>query len=317
MAITPAEKKKLKKKYAEEREKRLRADGNDQYIRIGGKFSHYREDPYLPIKERTPKTDHVKFAFIGGGYAGLVTGARLVEQGINDVRIIDKGGDFGGTWYWNRYPGAQCDIASMVYMPLLEETNHMPSEKYARAPELLEHCQTIGNQFNLYDNALFHTAVNELRWDEDDQVWHILTNRGDNFTSQYVGIGTGILHAPKLPGIDGIEDFKGHSFHTSRWDYAYTGGDASGALMEKLKDKRVALIGTGATAIQCVPHLAKACETFYVCQRTPSSVDVRGNHPTDPKWFEEMATPGWQRRWLENFAANLAGGGAEEDASGS
>jgi len=313
MAITPAEKKKLKKKYAEEREKRLRADGNDQYIRIGGKFSHYREDPYLPIKERTPKTDHVKFAFIGGGYAGLVTGARLVEQGINDVRIIEKGGDFGGTWYWNRYPGAQCDIASMVYMPLLEETNHMPSEKYARAPELLEHCQTIGNQFNLYDNALFHTAVNELRWDEDDQVWHILTNRGDNFTSQYVGIGTGILHAPKLPGIDGIEDFKGHSFHTSRWDYAYTGGDASGALMEKLKDKRVALIGTGATAIQCVPHLAKACETFYVCQRTPSSVDVRGNHPTDPKWFEEMATPGWQRRWLENFAANLAGGGAEED----
>ncbi|XOV89107.1 MAG: flavin-containing monooxygenase [Pseudomonadota bacterium] len=312
-ATRTIDKEALKKKYMEERNKRLRPDGNAQYIRIQGQLSHYLDDPYVPLKERAPKTDHVTVAFIGGGYAGLVTGARLVEQGITDVRIIDKGGDFGGTWYWNRYPGAMCDTASFIYMPLLEETGHMPSEKYAHAPEILEHCQRIGNQYNLYDNALFHTQVQELRWDDEDRVWHIRTNRGDDFTAQFVGMGTGPLHVPKLPGVPGIEDFKGHSFHTSRWDYGYTGGDASGAPLDKLKDKRVALIGTGATAVQCIPHLAAACKTFYICQRTPSSVDVRDNKPTDPEWFREMATPGWQQRWLENFTQNQTGGFAEED----
>ena len=201
------------------------------------------------------------------------------------MRIIEKGGDFGGTWYWNRYPGAQCDTASFVYMPLLEETGHMPTEKYAHAPEILEHCQRIGKQFGLYDNALFHTEVTDLEWDADRSRWIIRTNRGDEFTAQFLGMGTGPLHVPKLPGIPGIESFKGHSFHTSRWDYDYTGGDPEGAPMDKLADKRVAIIGTGATSVQCVPHLARACGELYVFQRTPSSVDVRDNPPTDPEWF--------------------------------
>jgi cation diffusion facilitator CzcD-associated flavoprotein CzcO len=303
----------LKKKYMEERNKRLRPDGNAQYVRIENQLSHYLDDPYVEFKEREPKTDHVTVAFIGGGYAGLVTGARLVEQGVKDVRIIEKGGDFGGTWYWNRYPGAMCDTASFIYMPLLEETGHMPTEKYAHAPEILEHCQRIGNQYGLYDNALFHTQVKTLTWDEDAKVWRIETDRGDAFSAQFVGMGTGPLHIPKLPGVPGIEDFKGHSFHTSRWDYDYTGGNEAGAPLTKLKDKRVALIGTGATAVQCIPHLARACKTFYVCQRTPSSVDVRDNVKTDPDWFKEMATPGWQQRWMENFTENQTGGAAEED----
>ena len=262
---------------------------------------------------RAPKTDHVTFAFIGGGFAGLATAARLSEAGIKDVRIIEKGGDFGGTWYWNRYPGAQCDTASLIYMPMLEETGHMPSEKYAHAPEILAHCQRIGKQFGLYDHALFHTIVESLEWDEAKSRWNIRTNRGDAFTAQFLGMGTGPLHVPKLPGIPGIESFKGHSFHTSRWDYDYTGGDPRGALMEKLADKRVGIIGTGATSVQCVPYLARACKELYVFQRTPSSVDVRANAPIDPDWFSEIATPGWQQRWLENFTANQAGGGAEED----
>ena len=303
----------LKRKYREERDKRLRPDGNAQYLRLEGTLAHYLDDPYVPVRERAPLTDHVTFAFIGGGFAGLVTGARLVEAGIEDVRIVEKGGDFGGTWYWNRYPGAQCDTASMVYMPLLEETGHMPSEKYAHAPEILAHCQRIGLHYGLYDGALFHTEVEDLSWDDEARRWVIRTNRGDAFTADYLGMGTGPLHVPKLPGIPGIERFTGHSFHTSRWDYDYTGGDPEGALMERLADKRVAIIGTGATAVQCVPHLAKACGTLYVCQRTPSSVDVRDNHPIDPDWFREIATPGWQQRWLENFTANQAGGTAEED----
>ena len=304
---------KLKARYRAERDKRLRSDGNNQYIRIEGHLSHYLEDPYTPVTPRDPKTDHVTFTFIGGGFAGLVTGARLKEQGITDVRIVEKGGDFGGTWYWNRYPGAQCDTASFVYMPLLEETGHMPTEKYAHAPEIRAHCSNIGRQFGLYENALFHTQVSKLSWLEGNGCWQIETRQGDCFTSQFIGMGTGPLHVPKLPGIPGIESFKGHSFHTSRWDYGYTGGSPEGAPMTQLSDKRVGIIGTGATSVQCVPHLARAAKQLFVFQRTPSSVDVRDNAPTDPEWFETIATPGWQQRWLENFTENQAGGTAKED----
>lgn len=294
----------LKRKYAEERDKRLRPDGNDQYLRLEGTLARYLDDPYTPVQPREPKRDHVTFAFVGGGFAGLVTGARLKEAGVDRVRLIDKAGDFGGTWYWNRYPGAQCDTASFVYMPLLEETGHMPTEKYAHAPEILEHCRRIGTQYGLYEDALFHTEVTGLDWDEDRSVWVVRTNRGDEFTAQFVGMGTGPLHVPKLPGIPGITDFTGHSFHTSRWDYEYTGGSPEGDPMTKLADKRVAIIGTGATAVQCIPHLSRDAGELYVFQRTPSSVDVRNNQPTDPEWFKQIATPGWQQRWLENFTAN-------------
>ena len=310
----PIDKDAIRERYRVERDKRLRIDGNDQYVRIAGVFDEYLEDPYTPITPRAPKTDHVTFAFVGGGFAGLVTGARLKEAGIDDVRIIEKGGDFGGTWYWNRYPGAQCDTASMIYMPLLEETGHMPTEKYAHAPEILQQCQRIGRHYGLYENALFHTVIEELSWDDARSVWVIRTNRGDNFTAKYIGLGTGPLNTPKLPGIPGIKDFKGHAFHTSRWDYDYTGGDPNGAPLEKLKDKRVAIIGTGATAVQVVPHLARSAKALYVFQRTPSSIDVRDNRPIDPEWFASIATPGWQQRWMENFTQNQAGiGMAPED----
>jgi cyclohexanone monooxygenase len=311
--VTTVDKEALKQKYAEERAKRLRPDANDQYVQIEGKLDRYLDDPYTPVVSRESKTDHVTVAIIGGGFAGLVTGARLKEAGIEDVRMIEKGGDFGGTWYWNRYPGAQCDTTSFIYMPLLEETGHMPTEKYAHGPEILEHSRRIGRQFGLYDAALFHTRVTGLAWDGGHARWIIRTDRGDAFTADFVSMGTGPLHVPKLPGIPGIESFRGHSFHTSRWDYAYTGGDPNGAPMEKLEGKRVAIIGTGATAVQCVPHLAPACQRLYVFQRTPSSIDVRDNRPTDPEWFQEIATPGWQQRWLENFAAVQTGLLPEED----
>jgi cation diffusion facilitator CzcD-associated flavoprotein CzcO len=311
--MTGIDKVAIRQKYLEERDKRLRPDGNDQYLRLTGQLAHYLDDPYTPMVDREPVTDHCTVAFIGGGFAGLVTGARLKEAGVQDVRIIEKGGGFGGAWYWNRYPGAQCDTAAIVYMPLLEETGHMPTEKYAHGPEILEHCQRIGKHYGLYDDALFHTEVEDLEWDEVRSRWIIRTNRGDNFTAQFVGMGTGPLHVPKLPGIAGIPLFLGNSFHTSRWDYEYTGGDPAGAPMTKLADKRVAVIGTGATAVQCVPHLARACDELFVFQRTPSSVDVRNNRPIDPEWFASIATPGWQQRWLENFTANQTRGMAVED----
>src|SRR6056297_2613453 len=142
MTLTEADRAALHERYAIERDKRLREDGNDQYVEPTGAFSHFLDDPYVEPEPREPLTDTVEVAFIGGGFAGLVTGAKLKQAGIDDVRIIEKGGDFGGTWYWNRYPGAQCDTAAFVYLPLLEETGHMPSEKYTHGPEILEHSRT-------------------------------------------------------------------------------------------------------------------------------------------------------------------------------
>ena len=303
----------LRRRYAEERDKRLRPDGNRQYQRLTAELGGHLPDPYTDVVPREPLTDDVTFAFVGGGFAGLLTAARLVEAGVDDVRIVEKGGDVGGTWYWNRYPGAQCDTASFVYLPLLEETGYMPSEKYTHGPEILAHCRRIAEHYGLYDSAVLSTVVTDLTWDDDRARWTVRTNRGDAFTARFVGLGIGPLHVPKLPGIPGIGSFAGHSFHTSRWDYAYTGGDASGAPMDRLADQRVAVIGTGATAVQCIPHLARACRELYVFQRTPSSVDVRDNHPIDPAWFAEMATPGWQQRWLDNFTANQTGGDADVD----
>ena len=302
----------LREKYRAERDKRLRADGNQQYIEVKGEFARYVDDPYVePGFHRAPLTAEVDVAVIGGGFGGLLAGARLKEAGIDDVRLIEKGGDFGGTWYWNRYPGAQCDVESYVYLPLLEEIGYIPKEKYSHAPEILEHSRAIGRHFGLYDNACFQTEVTELRWDDDAKRWIIATNRGDRMRARFVVMANGPLHRPKLPGIPGIETYKGHSFHTSRWDYAYTGGSNEGNLTG-LRDKRVGIIGTGATAVQCVPHLGEWAKQLYVFQRTPSSIDVRDNRPTDPDWAESLE-PGWQQQRMDNFNLLVSGGFQDMD----
>jgi len=301
----------LRERYRAERDKRLRTDGNEQYVNVAGQFAHYLEDPYTERVERAPVTDHVEVAVIGGGFGGLLSAARLRKAGFKDIRMIETGGDFGGTWYWNRYPGAACDIESYIYLPLLEETGYMPKEKYTKAPEILEHSARIAKHFNLYENALLGTGITGMEWDEDRKVWTILTDRNDRFTAQFVIMSNGPLNRPKLPGIPGVESFKGHSFHTSRWDYQYTGGDSTGGLT-KLKDKVVGIIGTGATAVQCVPHLAEGAKHLYVFQRTPSSIDVRNDRPTDPEWAKSLQ-PGWQRRRMENFNTLVSGGYEPED----
>jgi cyclohexanone monooxygenase len=303
----------LRAKYEREREKRLRDDGIDQYIEMAGPFARYaEEDPYAdPSFTRPAITDEVEVAIIGGGFSGLLAGARLSEAGVDDVRIIEAGGDFGGTWYWNRYPGAQCDIESYCYLPLLEELGYMPREKYSFATEIFEHSQRIGHHYGLYDKTHFQTRVRSIDWDDEIRRWHISTNRDDDVKARFVVMALGTATRAKLPGIPGIDEFAGHSFHTNRWDYGYTGGDTTGG-MTKLADKRVAIIGTGATAIQCVPRVAQHAEHLYVFQRTPSSVDWRGNKPTDPQWWETLE-PGWQRERRENFNALASGQPVEVD----
>ena len=302
----------LHAKYLAERDKRVRPDGIGQYVEVKAEFSHYVDDPYVePGFTRKPVTDEVEFAVIGGGFGGLLMGARLREAGFTKIRMIESGGDFGGTWYWNRYPGAMCDVESYVYLPLLEELNYIPRHKYSFAPEILEHSRRIAQHYRLYDDALLQTKITALTWDEQARRWIVETDRGDRFKTQYVAMANGPLSRPKLPGIPGINDFKGHTFHTSRWDYRYTGGDSSGGLT-KLADKRVGIIGTGATAIQCVPHLGEWAKELYVFQRTPSSVDVRNNAPTDPAWAASLQ-PGWQKRRIENFNILVSGGDQDED----
>jgi cyclohexanone monooxygenase len=290
----------LRERYAQERDRRLRPDAEAQYIEAGEDFAAYYEvDPWSAPVSRDPLSIDIDVAVLGGGFGGLVSGAHLRRVGVEDFRIIDFAGDFGGTWYWNRYPGVQCDVESYCYLPLLEETGYLPKEKYSYGPEIFEHCQRIGRHFDLYEKAIFGTMLRGLRWDEALKRWRIATDQGDDIRARFLVMALGSYNRPKLPGIPGIERFGGHTFHTSRWDYAYTGGDTGGGL-DRLGDKTVAIIGTGATAVQSVPFLAEAAKRLYVLQRTPSSVDARGNRPTDPEWARSLK-PGWRKARLANF----------------
>ena len=302
----------LREKYRQERERRLRDDGNEQYVEVKGEFAHFLDDPYAePGFEREPLTDAVEVVVIGGGFGGLLAGARLRQAGIEDIRIIDPASDFGGTWYWNRYPGIACDIESYTYLPLLEEVGYVPKEKYSFGREILEHSQAIAHKFDLYRDVCFQTRVEELRWDEESAHWIVTTNRGDEIKAHYVALATGPLNRPKLPGIPGLDEFQGHSFHASRWDYAYTGGSSEGNLTG-LEGKRVGIIGTGATSVQCVPHVGEWADQLYVFQRTPSSIDVKHNPKTDPEWAAELK-PGWHQNRMDNFNNLVSGVPQAED----
>ncbi|WP_117000638.1 flavin-containing monooxygenase [Desertimonas flava] len=302
-----AEQEAMRDRYRRERERRLRPDGADQYVEAAGRFAHFADaDPYAdPAFDREPLHDDIDIAIIGGGFSGLLAAARLSERGVTSFRIIEAGADFGGTWYWNRYPGAQCDTDAYCYLPLLEELGYMPTEKYAYATEILDHSRRIGHHYDLYPKAILQTRVRSIDWDDERARWHIRTDRDDALTARFVVMALGSITRPKLPGIPGIDEFGGHAFHTSRWDYAYTGGDTNGG-MTGLADKRVAIIGTGASAVQCTPRVAADAAHVYVFQRTPSSVDWRRNRPTDPGWWSSLQ-PGWQRERRENFNDQAAG----------
>jgi cation diffusion facilitator CzcD-associated flavoprotein CzcO len=305
----------LLEKYEVERLKRLRADQRGHFQATDGAFAHYIADPYVETPlTREPIDETADVVIVGGGWSGMLTAVNLRRVGVDDIRIIESGGDFGGVWYWNRYPECRCDLDSYIYMPLLEETGFIPSEKYARSDEIRAHAQRVGKEFDLYRHAVFQTQVTELRWSEVEARWIVRTNRGDTFRARFAFVGVGPLNYPKLPAIPGIGDFKGHSFHSSRWDYAYTGGDASGNLTG-LQDKRVALIGTGSSGIQCVAPLGLSAKQLYVVQRTPPVVGHRGNKPTDPEWVKSLQ-PGWSKARMRNFDGIFAGVVSGEDLVG-
>ena len=294
----------VRARYSRERERHEQA-GDRRYRDIAEVSPDLVADPYTASIPRNPISDQVDVLVVGGGFGGLLSAARLRQAGVEKVRIVEAGGDVGGAWYWNRYPGAACDVESYIYLPLLEETGYMPMERYSKAAEISEHCRRIARHFDLYDDAIFSTQVTRLAWDGEVARWTVETDRGDDFRARFVVLTTGPLNRPKLPAIPGIESFKGHSFHTSRWDYAYTGGSATEP-MDGLKGKRVGIIGTGATAVQCIPPLARDAGQLFVFQRTPSALDLRNNSPTDPDWYAGLE-PGWQQKRIESFTCQFTG----------
>lgn len=302
----------LRAKYRQERDRRVRTDGIGQFVEMVGNYRRYIQDPDMEdAPERPALNDHVEILIVGAGWSGMVAAVRMLQASLGNIRLLDNGRDFGGTWYWNRYPGVQCDIESYIYLPLLEETGYVPKEKYSFGTEIREHAQRVARQFGLYERTVFQTQLNALTWDEQTSRWKVKTNRGDSFTARHVVMSTGSLNRPKLPGIPGILDFRGRSFHTSRWDYDYTGGDSTGNL-HKLSDKRVAVIGTGASGIQVAPYIADHAEHLYVVQRTPVAVGPRGNKPTDPEWARSLG-PGWQEERRSNFQKLVSGVPQEQD----
>ena len=282
----------IKERFAEERDLRLayRPEGTAQFTSdLVGELARYEVDPHASTPEpREALCDSVEVLFIGGGFSALLTSARLREKGVLSIRIVERGADVGGTWYWNRYPGVACDVVSYDYLPLLDEMNYVPKDTYAKGPEIYAHCQSIARRYGLYELAVFQTTVTSTVWNEEERMWHLETDRGDHMRARFVICANGTLSKPKLPKIAGVERYAGHSFHTSRWDYDYTGSDLS-----RLQDKVVGIIGTGASAVQVIPRLGAAARELFVFQRTPSSVDIKDDRPTDPEWAAGLE-PGWQ-----------------------
>jgi cyclohexanone monooxygenase len=282
-------------KYREFKEARR---GAADYMAMEGEFSKYLEDVYStdPVPRDSLK-DECEILVIGAGFAGLLLWHKLRQEGFHDVRFCEKGGDVGGTWYWNRYPGIACDVESYSYLPLLEEMEHFPTMKFASGFEILEYCQKLAEKFDFYDHCLFHTTVEKTEWDEESGRWTVFTDRGDAMKARYVILANGILTSPKLARIDGMETFKGDAFHTSRWNYNV-----------ELQGKRVGIIGTGATAVQAIPELAKVVGDLFVFQRTPSSIDVRDQRATTPEEIENWKKePGWAKKRRARFAKISSG----------
>ena len=287
----------IKQKFAEARDLRLsyRPEGRSQYMSdLTGDLARYEQDPWSQeVTPRAPINDTVECLFIGGGFSALLAAARLREKGVDSIRIVERGGDVGGTWYWNRYPGIACDVSAYDYLPLLDELNYVPGSFYAKGPEIFAHCQAIAQRYDLYGLAVFQTTVTSTVWDAEAKLWRISTDRGDTMSARFVICANGTLSKPKLSKIKGMERFKGYSFHSSRFDYAYTGDDLS-----NLKDKVVGIIGTGASAVQIIPRVGRAAKALYVFQRTPSAIDIRDDVPTDPEWAASLK-PGWQKERRE------------------
>ncbi|KAI9025661.1 putative flavoprotein [Hyaloraphidium curvatum] len=297
----------IRKKMLQERDRRLRSDHLDQYITVGigagEKYTHWLKDPWTEPKERAAVNAETTVLIVGAGFGGLQMAVELEKKGVRDFLMVDKAGEFGGCWFWNRFPGVRCDMDSMVYVPLLEDMGHCTSQKYAPGEEILEHCRSVAQKYGLYRRAMFSTGVLELRWDDAIRRWRCTTDRGDSIAARFAVMCAGPINLPHLPNLPGLDTFKGKEFHTARWDGAYSGPapDYPG-----LKGKRIAVIGTGSTGVQVIPEVARVAGKLFVVQRTPAHVDPADHRPSDAEAFAKLE-PGWADRVERSFHKVLYG----------
>lgn len=210
-----------------------------------------------------------------------------------------------------------CDIESYLYLPLLEETGYMPKRKYSSGEEIREYSDKLARKFSLHERAMFQSSGKSLTWDDQAKNWICVVTakpKGQaefevKFTADYAILCSGAFTDPRMPDIPGLKEYEGKMLHTVRWTYDITGGSPTDPVLSNLKGKKVAIIGTGATAIQTVPATAKYAGELYVFQRTPSAVDFRGNRDTDPEeWKTKIASKkGWQTARRNNFQAFTEG----------
>ncbi|KAI0970416.1 hypothetical protein F4678DRAFT_138831 [Xylaria arbuscula] len=326
----------LQQKYAEEAQKRVKAEGISQFEALSqsnsDRLRHLVDDIWadhaaLDAQDPPLKSgDSPKFLIAGAGLGGIAAAVRLIQQGFtaDQIRLVETAGGVGGTWYWNRYPGLHCDVEAYIYLPLLEEMGFIPTHKYAPGVEIRHYFQDVVKKYGLEDKILFRAQVDKAVWDDEARQYKVdlTTWRGPkgqekgslSVNVEFVYLTAGLLAKPQVPKIGGVgfEGFKGDIFHTSLWNYDVTGGSSEEPFPElsKLADKRVGIIGTGATAIQVVPFLANYVKELYVFQRTPSAVFPRGQKPTDPtEWASSIAAePGWADKRIYNFAQSMAEG---------
>ncbi|KAI3317085.1 FAD/NAD(P)-binding domain-containing protein [Xylariaceae sp. AK1471] len=308
----------IKARYAAERARRDVIVGVSQFKQPQGANSRFKSDVLQSTASREPVTANTSVLICGAGFAGLVTAVNLKKDyGIKDFLVIDKAGGFGGTWYWNQYPGVACDVESYMYLPFLEETGYTPKQRFSYGPEIREQIGRVVEKWDLEPHAYFHTEIIAMNWDESLRRWHVHTNKKDHFIAQFVVLATGTFHEMKLPGLPGLESFERPHFHSSRWDYSVTGGSPTDWNLDKLGDKTVGIIGTGASAVQLVPQLAQYAKKVYVFQRTPSSISLRENTATSdsPEVSAMVQKAGWQRARMEEFANILQGAVVDRDCS--
>jgi cation diffusion facilitator CzcD-associated flavoprotein CzcO len=214
---------------------------------------------------------HVDAVVVGAGFAGLYQLYRLRELGLT-TRVFEAGDDVGGTWYWNRYPGARCDIQSLSYSysfsPELEQEWEW-SEKYPTQPEVLRYLNHVADRFDLRRHITFSTRVVSAHWDEAAGRWDVATDSGESVRAQFLIMATGCLSTSKLPEVPGLERYQGRTHHTARW----------GKEEIRFDGLRVAVIGTGSSGIQSIPVIAEQAADLTVFQRTPNFSVPAGNRP--------------------------------------
>ncbi|KAK8015318.1 hypothetical protein PG990_008614 [Apiospora arundinis] len=333
----------LVQKYEEEKEKRIRADGSAQYQEFESsedpRLRHLADDPWVDhakLNAQAPNLvdgQHVKVLCLGAGLGGIMYTTHLVETGAfapGDIRLVDTAGGFGGTWYWNRFPGLACDVEASIYLPWLERTGYKPSHRYAHGDEIRRYIESVVAKWGLDGSGVFRTRIDHLVWDEDRSRWVVELEqyRGPDSspdtvrliaTAQYVILANGVLSHPKAPKIDGLAAFGGALMHASRWDYGVSGGSPADPRLVGLEGKRVGVIGTAATGVQLIPELAKWAGELYVFQRTPSMVDVRGQREmTDEEWAQitNSSEAGWWKKRNLNFNDAVCGKDDLEEAEG-